>query len=120
MVLGSYQLGKNKVDRKKIVTLNGFVCRFLVKRLDKIMRTYPFETSPQWASLSNVRGMFEHKYHLKETFSSLVEVDFEDMKAFAMNGSDAMLRERNGNYMQLPPESERVPKQGYIHFYWKE
>ena len=111
---------KMKLFIKKVITLNGVLAHNYVKRLDKIMQTYDFETSPKWASLSNVRGMYEHKHHDKETFQTCIPVGFEDMNALMMNGSDTMLRERNGDYMQLPPESERVPKQGYIHFYWKE
>lgn len=111
--------GKVMLLAKKAMTLNGNIARIYVKELDKLMRMYDFESSPMWGSLSNIRGMYEHKHHSIDTFRTCVEVDFEDMKALAMNGSDAMLRERNGNYMQLPPESERIPKQGYIHFYWK-
>ena len=73
-----------------------------------------------WASLSNIENLSQRKHHSKSTFLTTVMVDFEDMKALAMNGYDEMLHERNGNYMELPPESERVPKQDYIHFYWKD
>lgn len=111
--------GKIKLFIKKILTLNGTTVKRNVEKLDKLIRTYDFETSPMWASLSNLRGMYEHKHHSIETFRNCVQVDFEDMKALAMNGADEMLRERNGDYMQLPPESKRRPKQSNIHFYWK-
>lgn len=110
-----------KLFVRKTISLNGSVSRYHVKQLDKAMRTYPFETSPKWASLSNVRGLFEHKHHSKETFQTCVEVDFEDMKALVMNGSDLILRERYSDYMKLPPENERIPKGNrYIKYYWKE
>lgn len=106
---------------KKVVTLNGRVARLYVKRLDKAMRTYDFETSPYWASLSNVRGLHEKKHHIRSTFQTCELVGFENMKAYVMNGTDTVLRERYNDYMQLPPEEERIPKGNiYIHYYWKE
>ena len=113
-------LGKTKLIVKKLLSLNGRTASFFVKRLDKLIKQYDFENSPMWASLSNIEKLSMRKHHSKSTFQSCNLVDFEDMKACIMNGSDEMLRERNGNYMQLPPESERVPKQWYIHYYWKK
>lgn len=113
-------LGKFKLIVKKILTLNGLTARFYVKQLDNLMRTYDFETSPLWVSLSNIESLSMQKHHSKHTFHTTELVDFEDMKACIMNGADIALRERFQDYMQLPPEKERVPKQWYIHFYWKE
>lgn len=112
-------MGKAKLFFKKLLTMNGYIAKAYVRKLDKLIKKNNFDNSPMWGSLSNIRGMYEHKHHFIETFQTCVEVDFEDMKALAMNGADEMLRERNGDYMKLPPESERVPKQSYIHFYWK-
>ena len=114
-------LGKTKLFVMKILTFNGKTGHILAKRLDKTMQTYDFETSPNWASLSNVRGFHEKKHHVKQTFQTCELVDFEDMKAFIMNGTDVVLHDRYKDYMKLPPESERVPKgSGYVHYYWKE
>lgn len=113
-------LGKVKLLVKKMLTINGLTAKHDIRKLEGLMRTYDFETSPMWASLSNVRGVFEHKYHSIDTFQSISLVKFEDMKACVMNGADKVLRERYGDYMQLPSESDRVPKQSYIHFYWKD
>ena len=54
-----------------------------------------------------------------EDFTSVVKMKFENREFLAMNGYDAVLRRIYGDYMQLPPEEDRVPKQGFIHFYWK-
>lgn len=112
--------GKVKLIIKKLLSLDGYTASFYVKHFDRLMKKYDFETSPMWASLSNIEKTSIRKHHSKSTFQTCELVDFEDMKACIMNGSDEMLRERYGNYMQMPPESERVPKQWYIHFYWKE
>ncbi len=46
-------------------------------------------------------------------------VDFEDTQLYVMEGYDEFLRVFFGDYMQLPPPQERVPKQqSYIKFYW--
>lgn len=114
-------IGKTKLFVKKVITFNGKVGHVLAKRMNRIMQTYDFESSPYWASLSNVRGFHEKKHHVKQTFQSCELVDFEDMKAFVMNGTDAVLRDRYNDYMKLPPENERVPKgAGYVRYYWKE
>lgn len=113
--------GKLRLLVKKIITLNGRIAKNLAMMLNKTMQSYDFETSPYWASLSNVRGLYEKKHHLKSTFQTCELVDFEDMQAYIMNGTDTVLRDRYNDYMKLPPEKERVPKgDSYVHYYWKE
>ena len=114
-------VGKKKLFVKKVMTFNGRLGHVLAKRLNKIMQTYDFESSSYWASLSNVRGLHEKKHHNKATFQTCELVDFEDMQAYVMNGTDTVLRERYNDYMKLPPENERIPKgSSFIHYYWKE
>ena len=40
------------------------------------------------------------------TFEDLIEHQFEDCKFFIPRNYDKFLRDRYGNYMQIPPESE--------------
>lgn len=51
-------------------------------------------------------------------FSSFTEVEFEGYKLPAFKGYDAYLRCQYGDYMQLPPVEERIPKHNY-KAYWK-
>ena len=54
----------------------------------------------------------------KDVFDKYVDVDFEERKFMAIAGYDEYLRSEFGDYMQLPPEEERVPKHGF-KAYWK-
>lgn len=51
--------------------------------------------------------------------TEFVEVDFERHKFPALKGYDAYLKGQYGDYMQLPPENQRVPKHNYT-VYWKD
>lgn len=46
----------------------------------------------------------------KEIFSEVVYLPFEDAQIPAPVGYDAYLKKAFGNYMELPPEEDRVPK----------
>lgn len=55
----------------------------------------------------------------KKGFENPVLIDFEDTQFRAMSDFDEVLRKLYGDYMQLPPEDKRAPKQYWIHFYKK-
>lgn len=55
----------------------------------------------------------------KDVLGSPVELEFEDGKYFAPQNYKQLLTMMYGDYMSLPPESQRVPYHGYDCF-WKE
>ena len=59
-------------------------------------------------------------YHIIPTkyFDKIVDLEFEHGMFMAISDFHQYLIEKYGNYMQLPPEKERVPQHGYIA-YWK-
>lgn len=56
---------------------------------------------------------------LKEWFEKTIEVQFEDGMFFAPSYYKELLTLMYGDYMQLPPENQRVPYHGYDCF-WNE
>lgn len=54
----------------------------------------------------------------KELFNGFVDLEFENMTCMAIAGFDQYLRAEFGDYMQLPPEEERIPKHEF-KAYWK-
>ena len=52
------------------------------------------------------------------TFDKYIDVDFEGRKYMAIKEYDSYMREIYGDYMQLPPEKDRVPQHGFTA-YWK-
>lgn len=62
----------------------------------------------------------EKEHNPKEDFSYYIKVPFCDSEFYVMNGYDDILRRYYGNYMELPPESKRVPpQQANYKFFWK-
>lgn len=105
---------------KKFLTLNGCYAGMYVEQLTKKCQTYEYGKHEYWVSLTNVRSFKEWKHHPIDTFSHCHLTKFEDRKFYVADGYDTILTQRFGDYMKLPPKEHQIPKQSYIHFYWKE
>lgn len=60
----------------------------------------------------------DRKFDAKD-FDSYIDVEFEGHLLPSIVGYDDYLRSTFGNYMQLPPEEERIPHHGFTA-YWKD
>lgn len=58
------------------------------------------------------------EYYDFNIFERLIDVDFEGHKFLGSASYDKWLRQEYGEYMQLPPEDQRVPYHGGV-YYWK-
>ena len=108
---------KTKTIIAKTIGLGGLLPALLLKQIVSIITKYNYnecETYGQMSCLDDGPIVFT-----KEDFKNTVLLDFEDTKLCAMNGYDKVLRQVYGDYMQLPPEDKRAPKQYWIHFLWK-
>ena len=55
----------------------------------------------------------------REIFDDYMNVPFEDITVSIIKGYDEYLSRMYGDYMQLPPEEQRVPHHGFTA-YWKD
>ena len=60
------------------------------------------------------------EYYETSAFKDYIMLPFEDGEFYVMQGYDGALRAKYGNYMQLPPENERIPQHSVNKYYWKE
>lgn len=86
---------------------------FFMSKLEKIGNTYTYEDSKYvgvivWASDEGVKTVYP-----KEWFGDGIDVEFEGKKFRAPINWDKVLTRGFGNYMELPPENDRIPH----HFY---
>lgn len=82
--------------------------KMLLNRMDKLSRTYPFETSPNvinYAGAYGIRELFKKESLKGEVYS----VPFEDIVIDMMPDVETHLQGIYGDYMQLPPEDKRIP-----------
>lgn len=81
------------------------------RKFDAIMRKHQHESTPLVSSLSV--WYWKQQPLPREWFEEYTEVEFEGVKCFATKQYDAYLRSLYGDYMQYPPEADRVPKHQY-------
>lgn len=108
---------KTRTVIAKIIGLNGWIPYVLLKRMVAIMTKHNYDDCSEYGQMSSLDDgpIVFSKQDIKDT----VLMDFEDTQLCVMTGYDRNLRQIYGNYMQLPPEDKRQPKQYWIHFLWK-
>ena len=87
-----------------------------MKRYRDLVFRYPYESTKYFFTNG---GEFEMRnVYSFDLFKEIIDVSFEGRKFMAVACYDECLRQFYGDYMQLPPEEERVPYHGG-HYYWR-
>lgn len=107
-----------KLFVKKVIRLNGHCLRKWNKKLEENACKYKFGETGHWSQLVCIDDG-DRNYQENDDFRDVIEVPFENELFYAMNGYDRFLRNIYGDYMEMPPEEKRIPKQSEIVFYWK-
>ena len=110
---------KLKLLLKKLRKGNGIGGHRMQKEYNEKIVRIPFEKANFWSQLAVMdNGPVEHIP--TSVFNERILLKFEDTQFYAIKDYDKPLRAVYGDYMQLPPESEREPHQSFIKFYWKK
>ena len=109
---------KLKLLRNKWRKKNGFGGHKMQREYNEKIARIPFESANYWSQLAVMdNGPVEHIP--TAVFDERILLKFEDTQFYAIKDYDMALRAVYGDYMQLPPESDREPHQSFIKFYWK-
>lgn len=103
---------KQRVARMGFFVLRGFPCKWL-KGLRKwlIARLYDPDSREVICSPGGAYKA-DKEFSPAQWFKGTASVSFEGETFPAPVGWDAYLRRNYGNYMELPPEEERIPRHG--------
>ena len=117
------------------------ICDFFMKWNSRFIRRFPLKSIPftdyyirkereclikslNYGDTGNfycisgpLSGRYKESYN-RDLFKEMIDVDFEGLKLMSVKDYDYFLRQEYGDYMQLPPEDQRVPYHGG-HYYWK-
>lgn len=107
-----------RILEKKLRTFNGFRLREKIEAYNTVIRDNSYADSAHCAQLACCD---EWGFYEKKDFEEYTTLEFEGHQLMVIKEYDKVLRLLYGDYMQLPPEKDQVPKQSdYIRFYHKE
>lgn len=84
----------------------------------KALLSVEYDSSDYYGNFAYMGYGIKERHH-KRVLEEIIDVDFEDSKFCAMKGYDEALKEKYGDYMQLPPIQRRTPGHQNCKFYWK-
>ena len=109
---------KIQLIAQKCKTLNGIGGHRQYRIYNDLIKKIPYGTTNFCSQLTVMdNGPVEHIPI--ECFSEMAFLKFEDAEFFAIKNYELLLKPVYGDYMQLPPENQRIPHQDFIKFYWK-
>lgn len=109
--------GNLKILVKKLMSLNGCGLRKKVEAFIAEIQDSSYVNSSHCAQLACCD---EYGFYEKKDFEEYTTLEFEGHQLMVIKEYDKVLRQLYGDYMQLPPEESRVPKQSStIRFYQK-
>ena len=87
-------------------------------KMRQIASRFQYGETRHWSQLTVIDDSTRN-YQTVDLFKDTIDVSFEGNHLKALSGYDQYLRNIYGDYMRLPPEKDRKPKQQLLSFYWK-
>ena len=98
--------------------LYGWRRKDVIDQMIQMCKELPFEKSEYYSHYAWA-GFKMREYYKTSAFSNYILHKFEDGEFYVMQDYDGALRAKYGDYMQLPPVSERVARHNENKYYWK-
>ena len=95
---------------RKVLTCNGRRSNRIVRMIDNTIKSKSFDNYEFFTQLVCPDDGLNDT-HRVDLFSSIVDMPFEDSAFRTFSRYDEYLKKLFGNYMELPPENQRKPKQ---------
>lgn len=89
----------------------------ICKKLREEAQSIPFGSTGRWTDYSCIH-IGDDNFHKIDEWDRIGTAEFEGHTFRMLQDYDIILRRRYGDYLQLPPESKRIPN-GHDRFYWK-
>lgn len=106
LLFNPHEWGRMAIQTLCVLTGREWVRRLIVRKLDRLVSKYPYDTAVNVANFGGAWGAKE--ISPKEWVEPSVQHEFEGMMVNIPGNYDAYLTRMYGNYMQLPPEEKRV------------
>lgn len=107
-------MAKLKLIAKRIVYFHSGA----FNEYDKMCKEIPYGSTEHYCNYAYQEyGLRE--YHRTAVLKEYVLHQFEDCQFYIMKGYDEALKEKFGNYMELPPLEKRVSKHDIYTHFWK-
>ena len=87
-------------------------------RIKTIATKYAFSSMSHWTQIV-CPIYYKNEYHSITGYENFVLIDFEGEHLMVFANYEDYLRDIFGDFMVLPPEPERIPKQNNMLFYWR-
>lgn len=88
-----------------------------IRRIDRIARKFEKNTNSRYVVNAVIYAKGEREILERAWFKDSMELPFEDRKYLAPIGADQYMRRLFGDYMQLPPEEQRVTHHVFKAYY---
>ena len=88
------------------------------RKMQQIGGSIPYGSTQHWSQMTVIDDSTRN-YQIVDDFRETVDLPFEGKVFKAMVGYNRYLSHIYGDYMKLPPEEDRRPKQQRTSFYWK-
>ena len=105
---------------KKLLLFNGVLVPHFIKQVIQKSKALDFGSTNHWGMTVYIDSYGFKDYHDNSLFDEVIDVEFENHMLKSLKGYDEYLRQLYGDYMLLPPEVDRAPRQTYIHVFWKQ